>query len=305
MGRAHARRERRPRRLQQHPLRPQEDPRGPRRGRRRREAARTGRLAKDVPGGILSPIAAAPNGLAVFTATDGIVRAVNAQTGKDLWACKCDAPLFAGVAIAGDMVYAADLKGTVYGIGLADGKIRWRLDLPADPILQTPGAVYGSPVVHQGRIYLTTVNVDSPTADQPCAVVCIADQTAIAQEMAAVVVSVNKAAKTVSIPCRIAQRKLPNLKAIYPVEVVATYPSPRGQKSHETIVTFLAKPSDVHKALESLGTSPESPPRAGTPLRPGRRWTSRWPFPDPTDRRRSSPSGRYWWTVEPAGTCPP
>jgi hypothetical protein len=70
---------------------------------------------------------------------------------------------------------------------------------------------------------------------------------------------VDKEKKTVSIACKIAPRKLPNLSEIYPIEVIATYPAPKGQKAHETVVTFDVKPSDVHKALESLGLKPGKP----------------------------------------------
>lgn len=75
-------------------------------------------------------------------------------------------------------------------------------------------------------------------------------------------VSVDKKARTVAIPCAIAARKLPTLKDIYPIEVIACYPTPHGQKAHETVITFTGiKPSDVHKALVSLGLRPGKPAR--------------------------------------------
>src|SRR5436190_7682292 len=70
---------------------------------------------------------------------------------------------------------------------------------------------------------------------------------------------VDKEKKTVTIPCKIAPRKLPNLKQIYPLEVVATVPAPKGQKAHETVVVFDVKPSAVQKALESLGLKAGKP----------------------------------------------
>jgi hypothetical protein len=70
----------------------------------------------------------------------------------------------------------------------------------------------------------------------------------------------DKDKKTVTIDAKIAPRKLPHLKEIYPLEVIACWPHPKGKKAHETIVTIDAKPSDVHKALESLGL------KAGTPV---------------------------------------
>jgi hypothetical protein len=72
---------------------------------------------------------------------------------------------------------------------------------------------------------------------------------------------VDREKREVIVPCKMAPRKLPSLPEIYPIEVVATFPTPRGQKAHETVVNFEAKPSEIHKALESLGL------KAGKPLR--------------------------------------
>ena len=75
-------------------------------------------------------------------------------------------------------------------------------------------------------------------------------------------IEVDKDKKTVTIDAKIAPRKLPNLAEIYPLEVVATCAhdaKPKGEKSHETVVTFEATPSEVHKALESLGLKAGKP----------------------------------------------
>jgi hypothetical protein len=75
-------------------------------------------------------------------------------------------------------------------------------------------------------------------------------------------VVIDKEKKTITLPCAIAPRKLPNLNEIYPIEVIACYPAPEGQKAHETVVTFKdLKPSDVHRALELLGLKPGKPAR--------------------------------------------
>lgn len=79
---------------------------------------------------------------------------------------------------------------------------------------------------------------------------------AMAQEKPAAI-QVDKEKKTVTVACKIAPRKLPNLAEVYPIEVIAA--APKGQKAHETVVTFEAKPSDIHKALESLGLKPGKP----------------------------------------------
>ncbi len=73
-------------------------------------------------------------------------------------------------------------------------------------------------------------------------------------------VTVDRATKSVNVECAVAPRKLPNLNQVYPLEVIATYPAPEGQKAHETVVTFKnIKPSAVHKALEELGLKPGKP----------------------------------------------
>jgi hypothetical protein len=115
--------------------------------------------------------------------------------------------------------------------------------------------------VQAGRIYLATCNLDRNPAESPSAVVCVADESEAAPAKASGEIAVDEKARTVSLPCWIAPRKLPTLKDIYPIEVMATFPAPQGQKTHETIVTFQVKPSDVHKALERLGLKPGAPAR--------------------------------------------
>jgi hypothetical protein len=76
-------------------------------------------------------------------------------------------------------------------------------------------------------------------------------------------VVVDKDQRTITIDAKIAPRKIddPRYKEIYPIEVIACWPFPKGQKAHETVVTIEAKPSEVHKALESLGLKPGAPVR--------------------------------------------
>src|SRR5437899_3359866 len=83
-------------------------------------------------------------------------------------------------------------------------------------------------------------------------------------------VTVDKDKKSVAIDAKIAPRKIDDegYKDIYPIEVVACWPFPRGKKAHETIVTIEAKPSDVHKALEDIGLK-ASAPVMGESAKPG------------------------------------
>jgi hypothetical protein len=74
-------------------------------------------------------------------------------------------------------------------------------------------------------------------------------------------IAVDKDKRTIAIDAKIAPRKIddPRYKEIYPIEVIACWAFPKGQKAHETIVTIDIKPSAVHKALESLGLKPGKP----------------------------------------------
>src|SRR5262245_29656739 len=76
-------------------------------------------------------------------------------------------------------------------------------------------------------------------------------------------VAVDKAKRLIKIDAKIAPRKIPKLDKIYPIEVIACWPHPRGQKAHETVVVIEAKPSAVHKAIESFGLKPGTPVMGG------------------------------------------
>jgi hypothetical protein len=77
---------------------------------------------------------------------------------------------------------------------------------------------------------------------------------------------VDKDKRTVTIDAKIAPRIIndPRYKREdgkpYPIEVIACWSfEKKGQKAHETVVTIDVKPSEVHKALESLGLKPGKP----------------------------------------------
>ncbi|MDD4889752.1 MAG: PQQ-binding-like beta-propeller repeat protein [Phycisphaerae bacterium] len=218
----------------------------------------------DVPGGVLSSVAVKGD-IAVFTATDGKVRAINIADGQPKWTYEAANPFFAAPAISGGSVYAADLRGVLHAMNLSDGKPQWAIDVTADPMLMAPGSVYGAPIVSDGRVYLATCNIDAEQADAQCIVACVADKSLAASMAGGPTIAVDKAARSIRVPGKIAPRKLITLKEIYPLEVVAAYPSPRGQKAHETVITFDAKPSDIHKALEGLGLKPGTPAREDAP----------------------------------------
>jgi hypothetical protein len=87
-------------------------------------------------------------------------------------------------------------------------------------------------------------------------------------------VMVDKEKRTVTIDAKIAPRKLSDEKfkgVIYPIEVIACWAYPKGQKAHETVVTFEVNPSAIHKALEELGL------KAGKPVKGDVKETAKGP----------------------------
>jgi hypothetical protein len=73
-------------------------------------------------------------------------------------------------------------------------------------------------------------------------------------------IKVDKEKRTVIIDAKIAPRKLEYLKGeIYPIEVIACWPHPKGKKAHETVVTIDVMPSAIHKALVDVGLKPGTP----------------------------------------------
>jgi outer membrane protein assembly factor BamB len=127
---------------------------------------------RDTQGGVLGSVAAA-GPLLVYADTAGQVVALDAASGAPKWVARTGGPYFAGVAVAGDAVYSADIQGRVSCLALADGAKRWAIDLGSDPAVQAPGMVYGGPVVHGGRLYVATANLEGPNANGGTVVVCI------------------------------------------------------------------------------------------------------------------------------------
>ncbi|VTS02096.1 PQQ-binding-like beta-propeller repeat protein [Tuwongella immobilis] len=130
------------------------------------------RWRKDVPGGIVG-CPAIGNDLAIVTATDGKVRAYSLRDGERRWMTDVKFPIFAPPAVVNDLVVVADLRGSISGLDRKSGTLLWTVHLATDPMVRAPGMVYGGPIIHGGRIYVATCNLEGPTARQPTVVVCL------------------------------------------------------------------------------------------------------------------------------------
>jgi outer membrane protein assembly factor BamB len=104
------------------------------------------------------------------------VRAFNLTDGERRWIYDAKAPLFAPAAVVAGTVYTGDLRGVVHAIGASDGKPKWTLDLGSHPDVKAPGMIYGGPVVHGGRLFVATCNLEGPFARKPKVVACIGDK---------------------------------------------------------------------------------------------------------------------------------
>ncbi len=129
---------------------------------------------KDYPGGLLAAVAA-QDGLAVFTATDGKVRAVTVQEGERRLLYDAKSPFFAPPAIVNRVAYVGDTSGIIHALDLKSGQRIWQLSLKDQPI-QSPGMIYGGLVVHGGKIYGATSNLEGPNAQKSTAVFCISEK---------------------------------------------------------------------------------------------------------------------------------
>jgi hypothetical protein len=105
-------------------------------------------------------------------------------------------------------------------------------------------------------------------------------------------ISVDKQSKKVVILALVAPRKLPKLNDTYPIEVIATFAAPKGQKAHETVVTIEAKPSDVHKALVELGLIPGKAAKGEEAVAEGPEVTVSLEVPGPGTLKRVVPIER-------------
>ena len=126
--------------------------------------------SKPIPaGGVLGCVAVA-DGLAVTAATDGKVRVFASKDGERKFIYDCKAPVMAPAAVSSGVAYVADCNGIVHAIDLKSGTALWTLDLAADPV-KAPGGSIGGPILHGGKLYLATCNLDGPFARKPTAII--------------------------------------------------------------------------------------------------------------------------------------
>jgi len=69
-------------------------------------------------------------------------------------------------------------------------------------------------------------------------IVCVVFLSAVLSADEKTAITVDKEKRTITLDAKIAPRKLEHLKGeIYPIEVIACWAHPKGEKAHETVVT--------------------------------------------------------------------
>jgi len=127
---------------------------------------------KDVARGGVVAAAALTKDIAVFTATDGKVRAFALKDGETRWIYDAKGAIFAPPAIAGDMVYVGDLLGAIHAVDLK-GVPKWKFDLGTEADVKLPGMIYGGVTAHGGKLFVGTVNLEGPNVRKGTCLVCI------------------------------------------------------------------------------------------------------------------------------------
>jgi outer membrane protein assembly factor BamB len=85
---------------------------------------------------------------------DGGVRAVDLETGRQLWEFETPSSVHGSPAVAGGMVYVPTLRGTLFALDARDGKPRWKREPePGDPPFNQRSYSYYSPALAEGKVY--------------------------------------------------------------------------------------------------------------------------------------------------------
>jgi len=112
------------------------------------------------PGAILTGSPAIVDGVAYVGTRDedgereGGVRAVDLQTGRELWSFETPSSVHGSPAVAGGMVYVPTLRGTLYALDARHGDERWKREPePGQPPVNRRSYSYYSPAVADGKVF--------------------------------------------------------------------------------------------------------------------------------------------------------
>lgn len=114
---------------------------------------------------IWSPITHA-DGRLYFGNEAGLIHAIDLASRTSVWTFATGGPVRSQPAVAGALVYAASDDGYLYAVDRASGAEKWRFDLRAKGLTRRPPSpdnpfydfLQSSPLVHDGRVYVGSIN---------------------------------------------------------------------------------------------------------------------------------------------------
>lgn len=121
-------------------------------------------------GGPISSTPVIANGMVVIGSYDGILRALDPNSGQEIWAfdtgaktmepnLKIPLGITGSAAIEGNVVYVGDSAGKLHAIDGGTGKAIWSVK----PNSQSAASIWSSPIVHEGVIYVGIASVAKET----------------------------------------------------------------------------------------------------------------------------------------------
>jgi outer membrane protein assembly factor BamB len=113
-----------------------------------------GRLFVPVVEQCMRESAVDPAALADLTRGNGVLIALSAKTGKQIWQRRLGSPTTGCATVAGDVVFVPTLEGRVFALAASDGRTLWQT--------QTRAGINGCPSIAGG---LLLVGAGAPTAD--------------------------------------------------------------------------------------------------------------------------------------------
>jgi len=95
-------------------------------------------------------------GVVVFGDWDGVVHAVEARTGAEVWTAALGVQVNDSPLVVGDTVWIGDSGGSLHALDFATGDVRWSIELDPHPA----AAIYGSPVLADGTLLVGVASIE-------------------------------------------------------------------------------------------------------------------------------------------------
>ncbi|WP_163577642.1 outer membrane protein assembly factor BamB [Halomonas faecis] len=123
-----------------------------------------GRSVGDGLGRARNPIAPARDGGTLFAAdASGLVKAIDADSGRQVWQTQLDVDVSSGLTAVAQRVYLGTRNGEVLSLDQENGEIEWRADVPSE-VLAAPQATNQLLIVQSGDGTVTAL--DRRTGDE-------------------------------------------------------------------------------------------------------------------------------------------